>query len=152
VATGTHKTILLGGQNLTWANPGPNHFQDVDVSTAASLGTVGFGTSTVATGQLIALPPGSPPVISGSLTAAGANVNGLLWLNGALVLNGGTITAFNNVTDNFAPSTGAALTVLNTGAGGPLTFSNLSFASSNGGFYISATSTVRRPVFSRSIW
>ncbi len=138
VASGTHKTVFRGGQTLTWTNPGASHLNDVDVSNAAAIGTVQFGASTIATGQLISLPSGSSPFITGTLTAVGANVTGLQ-SQAQLILNGGTITAFANVTFVSTPVTGAALTVQGTGAGGPLTFTNLSFANSPGGFYISAT-------------
>ncbi|MBP6671488.1 MAG: hypothetical protein KA180_18685, partial [Gemmatimonadales bacterium] len=142
-AGGNHRVVLGGpsSSSVTFADPGTSRFQELDVSGVSA--TLTLGSNVTVAGQLVSLPSGTPPVINGTavtLTAGGADVDGLGFSGVPLVLSGGTIGAFSNVAfDNQSP-VGTALTVNNVGQGTPFTFGNLAFSTSltAGGFHLVA--------------
>ncbi|HMV31535.1 MAG TPA: hypothetical protein PKA50_05380 [Gemmatimonadales bacterium] len=142
-ASGNHR-VALGGpssSSVTFADPGTSRFQELDVSGVSA--TLTLGSNVTVAGQLVSLPSGTPPVINGTavtLTAGGADVDGLGFSGVPLVLSGGTIAAFSNVAfDNQSP-VGTALTVNNVGQGAAFTFDALNFSTTltAGGFHLVA--------------
>ncbi len=148
-AGGSHLTVL-GGPNSTvsFAASGISRFQELDVS--SKTGTLTLGSNVTIAGQLISnTGGGNGPTITGSgftLTAGGADVLGgatstALTMDGVpLILSGGAITSFGNVTFTNQSPVGTALTVNNNGTAAPFTFVNLNFttALTAGGFHIVA--------------
>ncbi len=144
VAQGTHRTAFfgVGPKTISFANPTTSRFNILDVSNGP--GEISLASNVEAAGQLVCVTAGNAPPISGAgagvtLTAAGANVTRLTIAGVPLILDGGTITAFSNVTFSNQSPAGTALTIWNTGAGGPFAFDNLRFDTQlSGGFHLAA--------------
>ena len=111
--------------------------------------TLTLGSNVTVAGQLISLPSGNGPTITGTgvtLTAGGADVTALsgstaLIFNGVpLVLSGGNLAALSRVTFQNQNPTGTALTVNHVGQPAAFLFGELNFttALSAGGFHLVA--------------
>ena len=150
VASGSH-LVLLGGATpatVSFADPATSRFQNLEFVGGSSPLTL--ASNVTATGQLRAQTSGANgPSLTGTgvtLTAGGADVGAnagftALTLDGVpLVLTGGTLSSFSNVTFTNQSPAGTAFTVNNVGQATAFTFSNLVFTTSltAGGFHLVA--------------
>jgi fibronectin-binding autotransporter adhesin len=116
-------------------------FQDVELAKAG--GAVNLGGTTLTVSGQLSTAAGSTNIITGtggSLVATSVNVDGLTLDNVPLTIGNGSLTRFDNVTFQNHAATATQLTVTNNGAGGPATFTNLSFGTvPSTGLYLQAT-------------
>ncbi len=146
-ATRPHKTELGSAavRVVTFANPGTgagtSHFGDLVVSTAT--GGLTLNSDVVGEGELIALPPGGTPLVSGGATKRlftfdGLMVNGLALDNVEVVTSGVLpLAQFDNVTIQNL-TVGNALAINDPGRVTPYTFNNISFSAVPSGSYLLA--------------
>ncbi len=143
-ASGSHRTAMISSfpRNISFATPSTSRFQEFDISGLTS--TLTLQSNVTAAGQLISLPLSTPPTRQhfggATLSAGGADVTGLTLDGVPLVLTGGQISGFSNVTFQNQNPLGTHLTVNNVGAPSAFIFGNLNFttALSAGGFYLVA--------------
>jgi fibronectin-binding autotransporter adhesin len=142
VSSGTNRVILdgTGQQFVSFQNPGPSHFQDLEIANTSD--TVFMLTDITVSGQLIEQAVG-PVVLQGvaqTLTANGISMSGVTFDNLRLSLLTGTITQFDNVTWIGLPTFVTQFTV--TRPTGTFAFSNHTFATTpSTGFYLRADDT-----------
>jgi hypothetical protein len=128
---------------VSFADPVNSRFQNLSVSTTT---LVTLASNVTVAGQLLSLTGATPDTIRAGapgviLTAGGATVTGLVLDAVPLVLSGGPVSSFGGVTFLNQSPTVTQLTVNNTGAGGPFTFTGLSFLTppTGAGLYLKAT-------------
>ena len=148
--SGNHITDLIGtNPTISFATPGnapgTSHFEELEWGGA---GTLTLASDVWAHGTL-ALFGGSPVTIAGTdhaLTVGGYTSFSSLTLDGirlGLDMPVGGALALHDLSFQNMNAAGTQLTVMHTGAGGPLTFTNLAFLTipTGGGFYLSADDT-----------
>ncbi len=146
VATTAHTTRLGTNSLVTFANPTTSSFGALDVTPGTGGITlnsdvnvnVSLGAAGGAGIPIITTPAASPH----TLTVAGVNVSSLEVDRAPLVINGGIITNFHDVTFTNSPTTGAQLTVNHPGGPTALIFDKLTFSTTpTSGVYLHANDT-----------
>jgi hypothetical protein len=150
-ASGSHLTRITGSTPgaISFQTPASSRFQDLLVDGA--VGSINLSSSVTAAGQLISLQSsGNGPTINTSapgsvLTAGGADIAATgsftaITMDGVpLVLSGGAISGFSDVTFQNQNPAGTHLTVNNVGQPVAFIFGNLNFTTPlTGGLYLQA--------------
>jgi len=146
-ASGTHRVVFEGSaQSVFFYTPGSgaftSHFQEVELADVG--GSVSLSNATVS-GQLRSATGVAPTLFGNNtlLELGGVDVDGLVIDNMGLSINGGPITAFDNVTFQNQSPTITQLAIAHPGAAAPFTFNDIVFqVAPTSGLYIDATDTV----------
>jgi len=140
VATATHTTRLGTNSQVSFGSPTTSTFGALDVTPGT--GGITLNSDVVASGALIGT--GGAPILTTpaatphTLTVGGVNVSALQVDRAPLVINGGSLAPFNNVTFTNSTQTGVQLTVNHPGVV-PWTFDKLTFSTTpTTGFYLRA--------------